>query len=104
MKNKKNFKFSRQYTIFIDSGTNFRHRQERNGERSFNEHERDDTSACNHSLHRLVIVYAEFSLRSCFRCNTQVSKIANFTRNFLQNYNDLEHAVKTKNAPFFMYF
>ena len=28
----------------------------------------------------------------------------NFTRNFLENYNDSEHAVKTKNAPFFMNF
>jgi hypothetical protein len=32
---------------------------------------RDDNCACN-SLHRPVIVYAEFSLRSCFRCNTQI--------------------------------
>ena len=28
----------------------------------------------------------------------------NFKRNFLKNYNDSEHAVKTKNAPFFMNF
>ena len=34
----------------------------------------------------------------------KISKIANFTRNFLKNYNDSEHAVKTKNAPFFMNF
>ena len=27
-----------------------------------------------------------------------------FKRNFLENYNDSEHAVKTKNAPFFMNF
>src|SRR3569623_918955 len=26
----------------------------------------------------------------------------NFKRNYLENYNDSEHAVKTKNAPFFM--
>src|SRR4051795_6782976 len=30
--------------------------------------------------------------------------IQNFKRNYLENYNDLEHAVKTKNAPFFMIF
>jgi hypothetical protein len=28
----------------------------------------------------------------------------NFKRNYLKNYNDSEHAVKTKNAPFFMNF
>src|SRR3954462_11384580 len=28
----------------------------------------------------------------------------NFKRNYLENYNDSEHAVKTKNAPFFMIF
>src|SRR5690349_13402206 len=27
-----------------------------------------------------------------------------FKRNYLENYNDSEHAVKTKNAPFFMVF
>ena len=31
----------------------------------------DDNCACN-SLHHPVIVYVEFSLRSCFRCNTQI--------------------------------
>src|SRR3954465_6695803 len=29
---------------------------------------------------------------------------SNFKRNYLENYNDSEHAVKTKNAPFFMNF
>src|SRR3954469_10337871 len=29
---------------------------------------------------------------------------SNFKRNYLENYNDSEHAVKTKNAPFFMIF
>ena len=33
--------------------------------------------------------------------NTQIQ---NFKRNFLKNYNDSEHAVKTKNVPFFMNF
>jgi hypothetical protein len=28
----------------------------------------------------------------------------NFKRNYLENYNDSEHAVKTKNAPFSMNF
>ena len=32
------------------------------------------------------------------------TQIENFKRNFLENYNDSEHAVKTKNAPFFMNF
>jgi hypothetical protein len=30
--------------------------------------------------------------------------IRNFKRNFLENYNDSEHAVKTNNAPFFINF
>jgi hypothetical protein len=30
--------------------------------------------------------------------------VTNFKRNYLENYNDSEHAVKTKNAPFFMIF
>jgi hypothetical protein len=30
--------------------------------------------------------------------------IQHFKRNYLENYNDSEHAVKTKNAPFFMNF
>src|SRR4051795_7524276 len=29
---------------------------------------------------------------------------SNFKRNYLENYNDSEYAVKTKNAPFFMIF
>src|SRR5207249_10494722 len=29
---------------------------------------------------------------------------SNFKRNYLENYNDSEHAVKTKNAPFFIIF
>ena len=34
----------------------------------------------------------------------KISKIANFIRNFLENDNDSEFSVKTKNAPFFMNF
>ena len=30
--------------------------------------------------------------------------VTNFKRNYLENYNDSEHDVKTKNAPFFMIF
>src|SRR3954470_20194577 len=32
------------------------------------------------------------------------TQIQNFKRNYLKNYNDSEHAVKTKNASFFMIF
>src|SRR3954468_21457825 len=32
------------------------------------------------------------------------TQIQNFKRNYLENYNDSEHVVKTKNAPFFMIF
>ena len=32
------------------------------------------------------------------------TKTWTFKRNYLENYNDSEHAVKTKNAPFFMIF
>ena len=32
------------------------------------------------------------------------TQIQNFKRNFLENYNDSKHAVKTKNASFFMIF
>ena len=66
-KTKKIFKFSRQYTTFIDSGTNF------------------------HCVHIFVVIH-------------KISKIANFKRIYLENYNDSEHAVKAKNAPFFMIF
>ena len=41
---------------------------------------------------------------SSFRCNTQISKIANFRLDYLGNDNDSEVTVKTKNAPFFMNF
>ena len=37
-------------------------------------------------------------------CVLQRSACNNFKRNYLENYNDSEHAVKTKNAPFFMIF
>jgi hypothetical protein len=37
-------------------------------------------------------------------CITTKSLYTNFKRNYLENYNNSEHAVKTKNAPFFMIF
>jgi hypothetical protein len=36
--------------------------------------------------------------------NENMKANSNFKRNFLENYNDSEHVVKTKNAPFFMNF
>src|ERR1700744_1466567 len=37
-------------------------------------------------------------------CVLQRRACNKFKRNYLENYNDSEHAVKTKNAPFFMVF
>ena len=37
-------------------------------------------------------------------CVLQRRACNKFKRNYLENYNDSEHAVKTKNAPFFMIF
>src|SRR3569623_981955 len=37
-------------------------------------------------------------------CILQRRACNKFKRNYLENYNDSEHAVKTKNAPFFMIF
>src|SRR6185437_1744283 len=36
--------------------------------------------------------------------NEELVTNLNFKRNYLENYNDSEHAVKTKNATFFMIF
>ena len=36
--------------------------------------------------------------------NEELVTNSKFKRNYLENYNDSEHAVKTKNAPFFMIF
>src|SRR4051812_27295050 len=36
--------------------------------------------------------------------NEELVTNSKFQRNYLENYNDSEHAVKTKNAPFFMIF
>src|SRR6185437_5960492 len=37
-------------------------------------------------------------------CVLQRRACNKFKHNYLENYNDSEHAVKTKNAPFFMIF
>jgi hypothetical protein len=36
--------------------------------------------------------------------NEELVTDSNFKRNYLENYNDSEHAIKTKNAPFYMIF
>ena len=40
----------------------------------------------------------------CLLQQRACTQIQNFKRNYLENYNDSEHVVKTKNAPFFMNF
>ena len=76
-----------------------------------------------------VILFVTFAIKNCYNvyfmkilklmqksifpqkiqkslCITTKSLYTNsdFKRNYLENYNDSEHAVKTKNAPFFMIF
>ena len=74
-----------------------------------------------------VILFVSFSYKNCYNVHfMKIEKIdakidfsaknskkfvyyneelvTNFKRNYLENYNDSEHAVKTKNAPFFMIF
>ena len=73
-----------------------------------------------------VILFVSFSYKNCYNVHfIKILKIAakidfsaknskkfvyynenmnNFKRNYLENYNDSEHAVKTKNAPFFVNF
>ena len=48
-------------------------------------------SGKNYQVHVFVVIH-------------KISKIANFIRNYLENDNDSEFTVKTKNAPFFMIF
>src|SRR3954464_11221070 len=43
-------------------------------------------------------------IKVCVLKRRACTQIQNFKRNYLENYNDSEHAVKTKNAPFFMIF
>ena len=40
----------------------------------------------------------------CILQRQACTQIQSFKRNYLENYNDSEHAVKTKNASFFMNF
>ena len=46
--------------------------------------------------------FREKTIVQAFVVIHKISKIVNFTRDSLENYNDSEHGVKTKNAPFFM--
>ena len=46
----------------------------------------------------------DFSAKKFVYYNEELVKIQNFKRIYLENYNGSEHAVKTKNAPFFMIF
>ena len=69
-----------------------------------------------------VILFVSFSYKKLLQCsfyeikksiknsnkfmyyNENMNANSNFKRSYLENYNDSEHAVKTKNAPFFMIF
>ena len=46
----------------------------------------------------------DFSAKNSKSLCITTKSMNNFKRNYLENYNDSEHAVKTKNAPFFMIF
>ena len=46
----------------------------------------------------------DFSAKNSKKLVYYNENMNNFERNYLENYNDSEHAVKTKNAPFFMIF
>src|SRR3569833_276385 len=73
-----------------------------------------------------IILFVSFSYKNCYNVHFMKFKklmqksifpqkiqkslcittkcMSNFKRNYLENYNDSEHVVKTKNAPFFMIF
>jgi hypothetical protein len=66
-----------------------------------------------------VILFVSFSYTNLLQCSFYenlknrlkiqkglciTTKTYNFKRNYLKNYNDSEHAVKTKNTPFFTNF
>src|SRR3569833_8385 len=69
-------------------------------------------TACSESIVFEGIAFEILNLLQALRCNTQFKKVCvlqrracnKFKRNYLANYNDSEHAVKTKNATFFMIF
>ena len=83
-----------------------RHRQERDGTIFQTTHERDDKNGTTIVL--VIPFITSFLFMPNFHCVYvfvvihKISKIANFKRNFLENDNDSEFTVKTKNAPFFM--
>ena len=49
-------------------------------------------------------IFSQKFKKVCVLQRRACTQIQNFKRNYLENYNDSEHAVKTKNAPFFMIF
>src|ERR1700758_2620429 len=49
-------------------------------------------------------IFSQKIQKSLFITTKSLYTNSNFKRNYLENYNDSEHAVKTKNAPFFMIF
>src|SRR3569833_1868639 len=107
MKNEKVFLISRQYTPLLFRDVFSWLRQERYGRIVQTTLEQDDQERNDKNGATFIVPFLRMtfsSLHSCFRCNTQISKIANFKRNFLNNYNDSKQAVKTKNVPFFMNF
>src|SRR3954463_15909420 len=59
-------------------------------------------STCPHFFS--ILVSRVFRKKFKKVCVLQRRACNKFKRNYLENYNDSEHAVKTKNAPFFMIF
>src|SRR3954470_22152040 len=49
-------------------------------------------------------IFSQKIQKSLCMTTKSYKQIQNFKFNYLKNYNDSEHAVKTKNAPFFMIF
>src|SRR3954465_9555891 len=58
-----------------------------------------------YNVHFMKIEKIDFSAKNSKKFVYYNEKlVTNFKCNYLENYNDSEHAVKTKNAPFFMIF
>jgi hypothetical protein len=49
-------------------------------------------------------VFPQKFKKVCLLQRRACNKFKNFKRRYLENYNDSKHAIKTKNAPFFMIF
>src|SRR5690349_24543250 len=49
-------------------------------------------------------IFSQKFKKVCVLQRRACTQIQNFKHNYLENYNDSEHAVKTKNALFFMIF